>query len=264
MNATTIKVLICDDTAEKGIKIASRLRELNIYAFTRRNEGNVILNSILSDMPDVVVAELSLKDTDSVSIMERVRSVMSNSPQFIIISDIQNSFIERQVLESGAAYIMTAPVDPDELFNIIKLVAIKKSDSDCTDVELIVTELIRGLGIPAHIKGYRYIRTAILESIQSRILLESVTKSLYPKVADIHNTTPARVERAIRHAIEAAWNRHNNEAMSSFFGYKIEEFRSRPTNSEFIALAADKIGLQLKSNGAYDRSSYSNPLYNCY
>lgn len=260
MPESSIKVLICDDTAERGIRIASRLRELNIFAYTRKNDGNVIFNSILSDKPDVVVAELTLKDTDSICIMKKIQSLHSNCPQFIIISDIYNSFVERQVIESGAAYIMTKPIDPDELYNVIKLVAIKKTTPDCNDAELMVTDLIRSIGIPAHIKGYRYIRTAVLECLDSRIFLESITKSLYPRVAEIYETTPSRVERAIRHAIETAWDRQDKEAMSSFFGCRVDNFRSRPTNSEFIALAADKIGLHMKSSMSRESAALTEHL----
>lgn len=250
---TTIKVLICDDSAESGIRIASKLREFDIYAYTRKPIGDTILNSILSDTPDVVVTDLSLQDTDAIYIMEKVKSIVAVCPQFVILSDVYNSFIERQVLENGAAYMMIKPIDADELYNVIKMVTVKKTATDCGDAELMVTNLIRSLGIPAHIKGYRYIRTAVLECLNSHMFLESMTKSLYPRVAEIYQTTPARVERAIRHAIETAWDRKDKEVMSSFFGCNIDNFQSRPTNSEFIALAADRIGLSMKNCNQHEK-----------
>lgn len=133
------------------------------------------------------------------------------------------------------------------------MVTVKKTATDCGDAELMVTNLIRSLGIPAHIKGYRYIRTAVLECLNSHMFLESMTKSLYPRVAEIYQTTPARVERAIRHAIETAWDRKDKEVMSSFFGCNIDNFQSRPTNSEFIALAADRIGLSMKNCNQHEK-----------
>lgn len=257
MKDTVVKVLICDDTADHGVRLASSLRDKGIYAYTRRKDENVIFNSILSDTPDVVVSDLSLNDTDAVCIMEKVRAVLSKCPQFVIISDVQNKFVERQVIDSGAAYVMAMPVEPQELYNVIKSVAIKNNIWDSDDAELIVTDLIRSLGVPAHIKGYRYIRTAILECLTNSERIESVTKNLYPRVAEIYNTTSSRVERAIRHAISAAWDRGDVSAMNSFFGCSIESFHSRPTNSEFIALAADRIGLHLKNYG--NREKYTIP-----
>lgn len=263
MKDTVVKVLICDDSADYGIRLASSLREQGIYAYTRRREENVIFNSILTDMPDVVVSDLSLNDTDAVCIMEKIKAVLSKCPQFIIVSDVSNRFVERQVIDSGASYVMTMPVDPLDLYNAIKSVAMKSDFSDCDDAELIVTDLIRSLGVPAHIKGYRYIRTAILECLEHRECIESVTKKLYPRVAKKYDTTSSRVERAIRHAIEAAWDRGDTEAMNSFFGYSVKSFQSRPTNSEFIALAADRIGLHLKNCGNREKFNISESQMIC-
>ena len=115
------------------------------------------------------------------------------------------------------------------------------------DMEIVVTDIIHQLGVPAHIKGYHYLRTAILYSIKDKSLLESVTKLLYPTVASIYETTSSRVERAIRHAIEIAWDRGNIDTLNSFFGYTVDTGKGKPTNSEFIALITDKLRLQYKS-----------------
>ena len=130
MKDTKIKVLICDDSADNGIRIASKLREFELFAYTRKPVGDTILNSILSDMPDVVITDLSLQDTDAIYIMEKVKSIAAICPQFIILSDIYNSFIERQVLENGAAFMMIKPIDIDELYNVIKMITIKKNHPD--------------------------------------------------------------------------------------------------------------------------------------
>ncbi|MBR3970265.1 MAG: response regulator [Ruminococcus sp.] len=246
MEIKTIKVLICDDSPDFGVKIASKLSEYQLYAYTRKNEENVILNSIFSDAPDIVIADLTLKDSDAVQIMTKARELLKKPPHFIIASDFSNSFIEQQIIEHGASHTIKKPVDTNELYNLIKLVSIKNFTTDCNDAELIVTNLIRSLGIPAHIKGYRYIRTAILLCAQNGAYLDNMTKLLYPHIAEIYDTTSERVERAIRHSIEAAWNRNNKEAMSSFFGCSVENFRNKPTNSEFIALASDKLELHMR------------------
>ena len=246
MKNEIIRALMCDDSASSGVRLASRLRELGIFAYTRRNEGEVILSSVLSDNPDVVVADLSLRDTDSVAIMQKAKSILAQSPAFVILSEIDNSFIERQVIDSGAAYFLPKPFEAERLYDVIKSVTVKKTDGSCFDAEILVTEMIQNLGIPAHIKGYRYIRTAILECLANRSCLDSITKHLYPRVASKHETTPSRVERAIRHAIETAWERGSRENINAFFGYSADSY-NRPTNSEFIALAADKICLCMKA-----------------
>ncbi len=248
MEKTTLKVLICDNSTEFGIKLASHLSQKNIYAYTRKNEENAIVSSIISDSPDLVITDLSLKDSDAVQLLVKLRSYLKVLPKFIVISDIHNSYIDRQLIECGAAYTLSKPCDNDEIYNVVQLITTRHLSVDCDDAELIITDLIRRLGIPAHIKGYRYLRTAILESAQNPIYLDNMTKMLYPRVAEIYQTTPERVERAIRHSIDAAWNRTNKEAMCSFFGCSKENFITRPTNSEFIALATDKLELHMKKN----------------
>lgn len=246
MDKTTLKALICDDSTEFGVNLASYLSQYNIYAYTRKNEENIIINSIIKDTPDLVITNLTLKNSDAIELMIKVRSISHKIPQFIIISEIHNSYIERQLIECGASYTLSRPFENKEIYDIIKLAAIKHLSDDCDDAELIVTNLIRSIGIPAHIKGYRYIRTAILECAQNYNYLEHMTKELYPHVAEIYQTTPERVERAIRHAIEMAWNKNDREAMSEFFGCNAKNLISRPTNSEFIALASDKLIMHMK------------------
>ena len=245
MNNYQIKVLIADDSADFGIRIASKLRQQNIFAYTRRKDGLVILENIKKDNPDVVITDLSLPNLDAVAIMNSV-SQSGCSTKFIVTSPIQNSYIEKQVIENGASYFLVEPIDTDTLCSIIKSVAHVSTSRECTDLELIVTDIIHSLGIPAHIKGYHYLRTAIIEASIDSTLLDSVTKQLYPCVAVKHDTTSSRVERAIRHAIETAWNRGNSDGFTSVFGYNIMTSSNKPTNAEFIALVADNIRLQYK------------------
>lgn len=257
MKADKIKVLIGDDTADYGVKLAARLREAGFYAYTRRRDGEAIFQAILRDEPDVVVSDLTLPNLDSIGLMQRIKDFPEISTNFIITSAVSNSFIERQAIESGASYFMVQPVDPSNLCSVIKSVVRKTVPSDCTDIEIIVTEIIHNLGVPAHIKGYHYLRTAILETAMDRTLMDSVTKRLYPLVAKQYNTTPTRVERAIRHAIETAWDRGNSEILESYFGYTISICRGKPTNSEFIALIADKLILRRKAAVPIDCNSFN-------
>ncbi len=242
-----IKVLIADDTAGAGVSSANKLRERGMYAYTRRKDATVILESIRHDPPDVAVIDVNSPNGDAVTIMRKADEMGIKSPSFVVTSTFDNEFIEKQVMDNGASVFLLRPYDADDLYNaVIKSVgSINSSLSD--DMEIVVTEIIHQLGVPAHIKGYHYLRTAILYSIEDKSLLESVTKLLYPTVAGIYDTTSSRVERAIRHAIEIAWDRGNVDTLNSFFGYTVDTSKGKPTNSEFIALITDKLRLKYKS-----------------
>lgn len=248
MNNNQIKVLIGDDTVGYGVKIASNLRDLGLFAYTRRRDGAVLLESIAKDKPDVVVADLTLLDSDAILLMEQTKNMVKDIPAFIIISDIKNNYIERQVMESGASYYLVSPFENDTLCSIIKSVAKKPISPNCADVEMLVTDIMHKFGVPAHIKGYHYLRSAILKSATNDTIIDSITKQLYPYVADEYNTTSSRVERAIRHAIETAWDRGGASVIRSYFGCASDTYKCRPTNSEFIALISDRIRLQIKMN----------------
>ncbi len=242
-----VRVLIGDDSAENGVSVANKLRERGMYAYTRRKDCNVILESIRNDPPDVAVLDITAQNGDVVSIMKRVRDSGGKFPVFIVTSQYDNEFIERQVMDNGASKFLLRPFDPDDLCAAISSALGDRANSLSDDMEVVVTDMIHQLGVPAHIKGYHYLRTAILYSIEDKTLLDSVTKMLYPTVAGIYDTTSSRVERAIRHAIEIAWDRGNVDTLNSFFGYTVDTSKGKPTNSEFIALITDKLRLRYKS-----------------
>ena len=255
MEKTKINVLIGDDTAEFGVRIAAELRESGIYAYTRRKNGSTVLDSLLRNQPDVAVIDLTMPEMDAMILMKKASELMERKPVFIVVSDINNSFIERQIIEGGADYFLPKPFEPSRLCSVIKSVYRNNAVSNSGDIELMVTDIIHKLGVPAHIKGYHYLRTAIICSVEDRRLMDSVTKLLYPIVATQHCTTSSRVERAIRHAIEIAWERGSCEMMKDFFGCTISGFSCRPTNSEFIALLSDRLRLRLKTDGSYKYSA---------
>ncbi|MDE5557602.1 MAG: sporulation transcription factor Spo0A [Ruminococcus sp.] len=242
-----IRVLIGDDSAETGVSVANKLRERGMYAYTRRKDCNVILDSIRNDPPDVVVIDITLQNGDVLSIMKKVRELGVKFPVFVVTSSYDNEFIERQVMENGASKFLLKPYDADDLCSAINSALGDRATSLSDDMEIVVTDIIHQLGVPAHIKGYHYLRTAILYSIEDKTLLDSVTKLLYPTVAGIYDTTSSRVERAIRHAIEIAWDRGNVDTLNAFFGYTVDTGKGKPTNSEFIALITDKLRLRYKS-----------------
>lgn len=246
-----IKVLIGDDSVEYGIACASTLRGMGMYAVTRPKDGNVLFETIKNDSPDVVVVDAILPHIDAIELIKKVQALGGKKPEFIVTSSYDNPFIERQVMQNGAAYFMLKPFDINSLGErIISLMMHgapgEGGSGNGQDMEVIVTEVIHQLGVPAHIKGYHYLREAILASLDNGELLESVTKILYPTVAKKFDTTSSRVERAIRHAIEIAWDRGNLDTLNSFFGYTVNTCKGKPTNSEFIALITDKLRLQYK------------------
>ncbi|MGN0604905.1 MAG: sporulation transcription factor Spo0A [Oscillospiraceae bacterium] len=252
-----VKVLIGDDSVEYGIACASTLRSKGLYVITRQKDGNVILDSIRNDSPDVVVIDAILPHIDAIEIIKKISASSCKKPAFIITSAYDNTFIERQVMQNGASYFMLKPFDVNALGDRI-LSLTQEGGAKCPDksagsqnteqdMEIVVTDMIHQLGVPAHIKGYHYLREAILSSLADPDLLESVTKSLYPNVAQKFQTTSSRVERAIRHAIEIAWDRGNLDTLNAFFGYTVNTCKGKPTNSEFIALITDKLRLQYKS-----------------
>ena len=242
-----IKVLIGDDSAGTGVSLANKLRERGMYAYTRRKDCAVIADSIRNDPPDAAVLDISAQNGDVISLMKRVKETSVKFPAFIITSSYDNELIERQVMENGAAKFLLRPYSADDLCSAISSALGDRGGSLSDDMEIVVTDMIHQLGVPAHIKGYHYLRTAILYSIKDKTLLDSVTKLLYPTVAGLYDTTSSRVERAIRHAIEIAWDRGNVDTLNSFFGYTVDTGKGKPTNSEFIALITDKLRLRYKA-----------------
>lgn len=244
------KVMIGDDSIEFGIACASKLRKMGLFAVTRPKDGAKIFEEIRKETPDVVVIDAVLPNMDAIEIIKKVSTLRIKQPEFIVISAYDNSFLQTEVIASGAAYFMLKPIDFDVLSDRVYTLAQKEKLSDeksVQDIEIVVTDVIHQLGVPAHIKGYHYLRTAIIASLEDRELLESITKALYPTVAEKYNTTSSRVERAIRHAIEIAWDRGDIDTLNSYFGYTVNTGKGKPTNSEFIALITDKLRLQFKS-----------------
>ncbi|WP_294405880.1 sporulation transcription factor Spo0A [uncultured Ruminococcus sp.] len=254
-----IKILIGDDTAQYGVSCASSLRSLGFFVITRQKDGMVIYDAIKNEQPDVVIADAVMPGLDAIELI-RKSAQLTNKPLFIITSPYENAFIETQVMNAGASYFMLKPFDIKILGERIK--AMLDIDTDITadadftrrrsghspNLEIIVTDIIHQIGVPAHIKGYHYLREAIICCVNDKEMLESVTKLLYPAVAKKFATTPSRVERAIRHAIEIAWDRGDIDTLNSFFGYTINTGKGKPTNSEFIALITDKISLKFKAS----------------
>ena len=253
-----IKILIGDDTAQYGVSCAASLRNLGFFVITRPKDGMVIFDAIRNEGPEVVMIDAVMPNLDAIELIKKVMASGYKKPMFIVTSAYENAFIEQQVMSAGASYFMLKPFDVKVLGERIKMMLgidcdisgdlpFSSSARQNPNLEIIVTDIIHQIGVPAHIKGYHYLREAIISSVGDKEMLESVTKLLYPAVAKKFKTTPSRVERAIRHAIEIAWDRGNIDTLNSFFGYTINTGKGKPTNSEFIALITDKICLKYKA-----------------
>lgn len=260
-NFIMTKILIGDDSAAYGISCAASLRNEGFFVITRAHDGKVILDAIINEQPEAVILDAVLPGLDAIEIIRKVNSPSSKcskKPVFIVTSPYNNPFIEQQVMSMERAYFMLKPFDIkamgqriNQLLSSNQLELPAEGGKSTVNLDIVVTDIIHQIGVPAHIKGYHYLREAIISSVENKDMLESVTKMLYPAVAKKFSTTPSRVERAIRHAIEIAWDRGDLETLNSFFGYTINTGKGKPTNSEFIALITDKICLKYKDALAF-------------
>lgn len=247
-------IIIGDNSTEFGQICAGVLEEYGFTVELLPKDGNEILKRIHELSPDVVIMEAYMKNLDAIAVMKAVNeSDLTSKPAFIVTTAYDNSFVQNEVMKLGAAFYVLKPFDLKVLAErIMDLTGYIKEnhgpaqsleDTEHPDLESSVTEILHQIGVPAHIKGYHYLREGIMLSVNDSEVLGSITKILYPMVAKKFSTTPSRVERAIRHAIEVAWDRGDVDVLNSYFGYTIHNLRGKPTNSEFIAMIADNLSL---------------------
>ncbi len=248
------KILLCDENADERKRIIDFLTKSGFHHVDEATNGEVAIDKLLSGSYDVAIVDLWISGVDGIGIIRSVnKSRTKHIPSFILLSPINKQNILVEASEAGADICMLKPFDNTSLVSHIDSMLRMKSRSDSrnafsptADMEAQVTKIIHQIGVPAHIKGYQYLRTAILMTIEDNEIINSVTKVLYPTVAKKYQTTTSRVERAIRHAIEVAWDRGDIDTLNSYFGYTIQNSRGKPTNSEFIAMIADNLRLKYK------------------
>ena len=203
--------------------------------------------------PDILVLDLMLAKKDGISVLKAIAN-MEHKPITLATSAFLTEYVSTAAANLGVRYLMLKPCDMAAL--VERMEEIRGGESlrypvqrrnDKVSIETLVTNIIHEIGVPAHIKGYQYLREAIIIAVNDMDVINAITKVLYPEVAKNFGTTPSRVERAIRHAIEVAWDRGDLDTLQRFFGYTVSNTKGKPTNSEFIALIADKLQLQLKS-----------------
>ena len=248
-----LKILLADDTTELGNTCRKILGQYGMETSICEKDGLKLLDTVKRIKPDVVIADVFMPNLDILGVLDNLKnSELKQKPIVMAMSSYDNPRLEKETLSAGASYYFIKPFDIKNMAERIKLIAeyssVTPQDNtpDDGDLELMVTEIIHQIGVPAHIKGYHYLREGIVMSVSNSEEMSSVTKILYPTIAKKYGTTSSRVERAIRHAIEVAWDRGNIDVLNSYFGYTIQNDRGKPTNSEFIAMIADKLRLRLK------------------
>lgn len=262
-----LNIAIADDN-ERMVRLLGDIvrsdEELQVIGTAK--DGVEAYELIKTAEPDVVLLDIVMQKMDGLGVMEKVNkdSTIKKHPAFIMISAIGQEKITEDAFRLGADYYIMKPFDNDMVISRIKDVKNrnvarpsevrkvqpyeKREELKERNLEADVTAIIHEIGVPAHIKGYQYLREAIIMSVNDIDMLNSITKILYPTIAKKFQTTPSRVERAIRHAIEVAWSRGKMDTIDALFGYTINNGKGKPTNSEFIALIADKIRLEYRSN----------------
>lgn len=252
-----LKIVIADDSTEFSKNCAKSLTGYGMDVILAQKDGLNIISKIKSEKPDIVLSEVFMPNLDILGVLGEIKKLdVKDRPLVMVMSGFANPRLEKEILEAGACYYFLKPFDLNFMAQrIIQMsgwknetapIVVKNNCISDSELELMVTEIIHQIGVPAHIKGYHYLREAILLSIKNSEIINSVTKLLYPTVAKNHSTTSSRVERAIRHAIEVAWDRGDIDVLNSYFGYTIQNDRGKPTNSEFIAMISDKLRLKLK------------------
>jgi two-component system response regulator (stage 0 sporulation protein A) len=256
-----IKIIIIDEQHDYRNSCAERLSELGYDIIASTSNPVKALELIKESSPDIVLFDIVLSPIDGLAFLRSCAS-LQNKPHMIAVSSIISDTVIREAMQYGAEYYIIKPFD----FNIlderikrmcgksaslpVKQISEERSDAGEIDLESQVTSLILEIGIPAHVKGYHYVRTAIIMAVENPDTINAVTKIVYPTIAKKYQTSSSRVERAIRHAIEVAWDRGDIDVLNGIFGYSINGNRGKPTNSEFIAMLADQLRLKNKQTNA--------------
>jgi len=260
---TKTRILLADSSEEFRMLLAEHIRnEGDMEVVGSVSDGPELLRLTGETKPDVIIMDLVLSGIDGIGVLKKLGEMKAKS-SVLITSSFYREDIAGDAVNLGAGYFMLKPVDAGDLLERARQMcntSLKTMPGGMAgmmlgrqeqSLESVVTEVIHEVGVPAHIKGYQYLREAIILTIKDMEVINAVTKVLYPAVAKKFNTTPSRVERAIRHAIEVAWDRGDLETLQKFFGYTVSNIKGKPTNSEFIAMIADRLSLQRRDVGQH-------------
>ena len=247
-------VMIADNTEEFCSSLSTTLQRSEGFRIVgTANDGEQAVRMIMEKQPQILVLDMMLAKKDGIGVLKAISSI-EHKPAVLATSGFITDYVASAAANLGVQYLMLKPCDMTALAERLEEIRGGQNvklpqprGADKPNIEAMVTSIIHEIGVPAHIKGYQYLREAIIIAVNDMDVINAITKVLYPQVAKTFQTTPSRVERAIRHAIEVAWDRGDLDTLQRFFGYTVSNTKGKPTNSEFIALIADKLQLQLKS-----------------
>ena len=241
-----IKVMLTDVNEDARSMLQDALEKTGRFTVVgSTGDGNEVLHMVAYAKPDVLVLDLILPGMDGLGILRRLDG--EKRPKILAVSNFVTQEVVAEAGNLGASMFLSKPYNESAMVeHLISLAEKSEKQLHGPGLEELVTSIIHEVGVPAHIKGYQYVREAIMITVENMDVINSVTKVLYPEVAKRYHTTPSRVERAIRHAIEVAWDRGDLETLQRFFGYTVSNAKGKPTNSEFIAMISDRIRLKMK------------------
>ena len=267
-----ITILVADDNSEFAKNLTENIeKQEDMEVIGMAKNGLEAVKIIENTQPDIVLLDVIMPHLDGLGVLEKIETMeIAKKPLVIMLSAVGQDKVTGRAIELGAQYYIVKPFDMDILIKRMRemktqkvvpaktgfvnreikapYVEISEENKNSEDsLEALVTNVIHEVGVPAHIKGYQYLRQAIIMVVNDIEVINQITKQLYPSIAHKYKTTPSRVERAIRHAIEVAWGRGQNETVENIFGYTVSAMKGKPTNSEFIAMIADKLRLELKT-----------------
>lgn len=253
-----LKLLISSERDEFNREYAKIFENAGFKLCFAPKDGLKVLDKIEEEQPDLVLMDLFMPHLDGIGVIRSMQRInVKNKPLFFVKSTFSSPTLEMELMNNGVSYFAVEPFKAQDLVDrMLELTGyqntieenLEENDvSHLPSLEIQVTEILHQIGVPAHIKGYHYLRDSIIMAIKTPEIINAVTKQLYPSVAKRYETTSSRVERAIRHAIEVAWDRGDVDVLNSYFGYTIHNTRGKPTNSEFIAMISDKLRLQMKT-----------------
>lgn len=260
MSQNKLKILIADDNKDFCDILKNYLeKQPNMEVIAIANNGNDAYKKIVELKPDVALLDSIMPDMDGLGVLEKLNQNKITSTMCIMLTAVTQEQFTQRAFSLGVKYYMAKPFDMEVLVARIKQLKepvskdvqtnyLGSQNISSIDLETRVTNILHEIGVPAHIRGYHYMREAIIMAIGDIDVLNYITKELYPSIAKKCNTTPSRVERAIRHAIEVAWSRGRIDVIDSLFGYTINNHKGKPTNSEFIALISDRLRLEIKAS----------------
>ncbi len=245
-------MLLMTDTNQNFTKeCLATLTERGVAVTVVEKDGSKVLQKLIATRPQVALLDAFMPGLDAITVKQRYQAVCDTKTTFFVMGAFQSEEMEQELLGEGFRYYFLKPFEPSVLASHLQKVSAPAAqvarNATVNDMdEVTVTEILHQIGVPAHIKGYQFLRDAILMTMHDADYINAVTKRLYPEIAKKNNTTASRVERAIRHAIEVAWDRGDVDTLTGYFGYTIHNLRGKPTNSEFIAMIADKMRLRKK------------------